>query len=127
VSILNLNGAIKYRKRMEQVKDFTNLQLNGYTPTDIDFAYDVKGQLFIFGELKFKGVPMPEGQRRFLKAIYEGLTAAGKKVVIIVAEHEAPTDQDIDAGNAIVVGATDKNLIGMTVKQACDKFLEQNI
>ena len=32
---------IKWKQRAAQVKDYENLILNGYTPTDIDFIYDV--------------------------------------------------------------------------------------
>jgi len=86
---------IKWKQRAAQVKDYENLILNGYTPTDIDFIYDVMGRKYVIGELKLVGAPMPEGQRRMLLAdgditreefvrlqYSEGLTENGQPIAV---------------------------------------------
>jgi hypothetical protein len=132
---LNLNyGGIEYPERMRQLKDFRNLVINQYTPTDIDFAYDWRGNVFIFGELKCKGQKVPTGQHRFLMGLLMGLMQAGKKVLYIVAEHETEPDEAIDVGNLIVTQSTFteggeiriNDYDGMTVQDACNAWMEKH-
>jgi hypothetical protein len=132
---LNFNnggGAIKWPERMAQLKDFSNLKLGGFTPTDIDWAYDKRGEVFIFGELKAKGAPLPQGQRTHLMYLLQLCLAAGKQCLILVAEHDTPPDQPIDVGNLIVSQSdhTDgQNIksgmyVGKKVAESCNLFLE---
>mgnify|MGYP003685872581 CR=1 FL=1 len=129
---LNFNhGTIQYRDRMSQVKDFGNLHLNGYTPTDIDFIYDVAGEVFVIGELKSKGARLPMGQLRMLTGLMRGLMEAGKEVVVLVGEHDTEPTEDIDVGNVLVTDSWHSNAgaivtmgyIGQTIKQASEGFL----
>ena len=87
---------------MAQNKDFKNLKINGYTPSDIDVAYEIGGRVFIFGELKFAGVGVPRGQALLLQHIGEALHAAGKSVLIFTAEHNTDACESIDVGNLLV-------------------------
>ena len=122
---------IKYKARMSQPKDFKNLFINGFTPTDLDFIYDVAGKKYIIGELKLVNAPMPEGQRRALQYLAQNLVAAGCEVCVMVAEHATLASEPIDVGSceivkcATVKGGTtsDKMYIGMTVSDACHDFL----
>lgn len=122
---------IKYKQRAGQVKDYKNLILNGYTPTDIDFVYDISGKKYVIGELKAVGAPLPEGQRRMLQYLAQNLVAAGCDVCVMVAEHNTRADEFIDVGNAIIVKCTTvmsemvstKMYVGMTVSDACEEFL----
>lgn len=131
---LNFNnggGAIKWPERMAQNKDFSNLVLNGFTPTDVDFAYDVRGDVFIFGELKAKGAPLPEGQRRLLMALLILCLEANKRCVFLVAEHDTDAGQSIDVGNLYVTQSehtengriVSGHYVGMKVNDACQGFL----
>lgn len=129
---LNFNhGTVQYRDRMAQVKDFGNLQINGYTPTDVDWIYDVLGQVFIIGELKSKGARLPMGQLRMLTGLMRGLMEGGKDVVILVGEHDTEPTEDIDVGNVVVTqswhnhdGAIVVNgYAGKTMKQATEEFI----
>lgn len=123
--------AIKYSARMSQPKDFKNLVLNGYTPTDIDFVYDVKGRKYVIGELKLANAPMPEGQRRALHYLASNLVKAGCEVCLMVAEHVTVASEPIDVGACEIVKcatvrgevSSDKMYIGMTVSEACHDFL----
>lgn len=132
---LNFNnggGAIKWPERMAQNKDFSNLVLNGFTPTDVDFAYDVRGEVFIFGELKAKGAPLPEGQRRLLMALLMLCLEANKRCVFLVAEHDTEPGQSIDVGNLYVTQSehtADGKIVsgayvGMVLNKACKEFLD---
>ena len=134
---LNFNnggGEIKWRERMTQAKDFSNLKLGGFTPTDVDFAYDVRGDVFIFGELKAKGAPLPVGQRRLLMGLLMLCLEAGKKCVVLVAEHDTAANENIDVGNLYVTqsdhtqdGAiVSGHFVGKKVAESCNLFLDTN-
>lgn len=120
------------RSRLSQVKDFRNLKIDGYTPTDIDFAYDKAGRQFVFGELKLEGVPVPAGQLRLLRGLAWALGAAGRDTCVLVASHATDPDEDIDVGNLLVVASWHTNgtlleadyYVGRTVQQACVAFFE---
>jgi len=90
---------IKFPQRMAQNKDFKNLKINGYTPSDIDVAYEIGGRVFIFGELKLAGVGVPRGQALLLQRMGEALHAAKKSALVFVAEHNTDASEPIDVGN----------------------------
>lgn len=134
---LNFNnggGEIKWRERMTQAKDFSNLKLDGFTPTDVDFAYDLRGDVFIFGELKAKGAPLPVGQRRLLMALLMLCLDAGKQCVVLVAEHDTAADENIDVGNLYVTQSDHTQdgaivsgyFVGKKVSESCNLFLDTN-
>jgi hypothetical protein len=127
-----MQTTIKYPDRMAQNKDFRNLKLNGYTPSDIDVVYEVKGRVFIFGELKVEGTRLPTGQALLLQHIGDVLHAAGKSALIFVAEHDTVYTEAIDVGNLFVKSVyithegdeRRRNPSGITVQKACDDFLK---
>lgn len=134
---LNFNnggGAIKWPDRMAQNKDFSNLVLDGFTPTDVDVAYDKRGEVFIFGELKAEGVPLPMGQRRLLMALLQLCLASGKECLVFVAEHNTDPSQSIDVGNLLVSqsdhtadGAiVSGQMVGKKVAKMCSEYLDTN-
>ena len=125
-------NVIKFPKRMAQVASFQNLQINGFTPSDIDVAYEIGGHTFIFGELKRKGKGVPQGQSLLLKHLADALEAAGKRVLVFLAEHDTSPDEDIDVGNLPVkfmrynhngkqYKVNPKNTL---VKEICEKFVK---
>lgn len=117
---------------MAQVASFQNLQINGFTPSDIDVAYEIGGHTFIFGELKRKGKGVPQGQSLLLKHLADALEAAGKRVLVFLAEHDTDPDEDIDVGNLPVKfmrynhnGKQYKlNPKNTLVKEICEKFVK---
>lgn len=125
---------IKWKQRAAQVKDYKNLVLSGYTPTDIDFIYDIKGKKYVIGELKATGAPMPEGQRKMLQYLASNLVAAGCDVCVMVAEHNTRAEEFIDVGHAKIVKCTtvidgkayEDFYIGLDVIDACNDFLKLN-
>jgi len=126
---------IKWKQRAAQVKDYKNLILNGYTPTDLDFIYDVGGRRYVIGELKAVGAPMPEGQRKMLQYLASNLVKAGCDVCVMVAEHNTRADEFIDVGHAKIVKCTtvidgkahEDFYIGQDVIDACNDFLDLNV
>ena len=125
-------NVIKFPKRMAQVASFQNLQINGFTPSDIDVAYEIGGHTFIFGELKRKGKDIPQGQSLLLKHLADALEAAGKRVLVFLAEHDTSPDEYIDVGNLPVkfmrynhegrqYKVNPKNTL---VKDICEKFIK---
>jgi len=125
------HNVIKFPNRMAQIQNFQNLKLRGFTPSDIDVAYEIGGHTFIFGELKRKGKGVPQGQSLLLKHLADGLESAGKRVLVFLAEHDTDPDEDIDVGNLPVkfmrynhegkqYKVTPKNTL---VKEICEKFI----
>ena len=125
---------ILYPERMGQLKDFSNMKLNGFTPTDIDFAYDVRGDTFVFGELKCAGAPFPMGQRRLLMALLFLCLQAKKNGLLLVAEHDTQPSEPIDVGNLYVTQSDhmpndaifSTAYDGMTVHKASAELLDDN-
>jgi len=118
--------------RLRQAKDFRNLLIDGFTPTDIDFAYDKDARQFVFGELKVDGTQVPEGQMRMLKGLSWALASGGRQACILVASHNTLPTEDIDVGNLLVVESwhTSQDIlvpgryVGRTVSKACDDFFK---
>lgn len=127
-------NVIKFPNRMAQIQSFQNLKINGYTPSDIDIAYEIGGRTFIFGELKRTGVQVPKGQSLLLRHIFDGLNQAGKNVLVFLAEHDTSPGEDIDVGNLEVKfirwcrkGRVKSSFTkGHTVQFYCEKFININ-
>ena len=123
--------AIYYPEKLGQLKDFGQLKLNGFTPTDIDFIYDQRGKKWIIGEVKTTGAKIPNGQLRCILGLASQLAAAGCEAIVLLAEHNTPTDEPIDVGALSVTQTWYYNkkyskqglFCGLTVKEACDLFL----
>ena len=121
--------AIVSRRRARQLLDFEGLKWGSCRPTDIDMAWDFKGDVFFFVEAKLAGKPLTIGQRLHLEGLVNGLTAGGKMAVAIHAEHSV-TDpyEDIQAQDMIVrtvytseAPAWDKFAESTTLKSYCDR------
>lgn len=123
-------GIIQYRKRSQQIIDFSGLRYGKCTPTDIDGLIELGGRVFIFIEYKFGDAEMPYGQRLALERIVDIMNDA-KPSLLVVAKHDNPVEQDIDGANATVVKVrTDRRWItewvsGKTVKEVVDVFIER--
>ena len=92
---------INNRERMRQIIDFRGLHFDTKQPTDIDGFIDFDNKLFIIFELKCAGVKVPPGQRLALQRLAQ--TTQSKNTRCIIAEHDTPISEDVDAASAIVV------------------------
>lgn len=86
------------RERAKQLIDFSGMSYSGANarPMDIDLAMDCRrGEVFIFGEIKYAGKPVPSGQRWWLYNIINALKAGGKRGLAMILDHNI-TDAAID-------------------------------
>ena len=93
-------GEIVNKARAQQLRDFSGLQFErGITPTDIDGSVDFGGKLFMFVETKFKGTPLPKGQRLHLENLVKDHQSPA---VAYITEHETPIGEVIPMARTIV-------------------------
>lgn len=121
-------GIIDNRDRAQQIIDFSGLRYGRCTATDIDGVIELGGEAFLFLEYKFDYAAMKTGQELCFQRIVDGLS---KPAMLIVATHNHPVGQDIDAANAIVMkvwahGRWWNGWTGHTVKEVADDFFEKN-
>ncbi|MBK9496796.1 MAG: hypothetical protein IPO08_20285 [Xanthomonadales bacterium] len=121
-------GEIKYPQRAGQLRDFSGLLYGRITPTDIDGLIEYQDRAYVLIELKMTGVRLPYGQRLALERMCHDWIRAGKQVLLIIAEHNTPTEQSIDVASTTVVeyqynGIT-KTGDNCTTKSLIDRFLE---
>lgn len=93
-------GAIRNREYGTQVRDYSGLRFGNITPTDIDGLIEYKNQAYVILELKFKGCPLPYGQRLALERLCDDLQCT-KPTLLIIAEHTSTGDIDVTATVAI--------------------------
>lgn len=92
-------GVIRNRRRARQILDFSGLQFGACTPGDVDGILDLDdGKAFVIIEIKHRGAPLPDGQRRGINALARALDEAGRFLLVVVAEHDvANAGVDVDA------------------------------
>ncbi len=95
-------GKVYNRALATQARDYSGLNWGKITPTDIDLFIDFGDRQYIFGELKTQGAEMPYGQQLALERLCNACNKAGKKAFVVVATHNTPLDEDIDAENAVI-------------------------
>jgi len=95
-------GQIQYPKRASQLIDFRGLCYDNITPTDIDGLIEFKDKLYVFLELKLRGVDIKLGQQLCFERLCNDLSVAGKVAIAIIAEHNTPVDQQIPCADAKV-------------------------
>ena len=92
---------IKNRRYLSQIRDFLGLQFGkAMMPTDIDFFFEYRNRCFIFGELKYEKAALPTGQKLALERLSDNLK---KPNIVLVCEHDARAEEDIDVSRAILV------------------------
>lgn len=125
----NNRGVINHRERARQINDFRNLIYGSITPTDIDGLIEYQNKAYILIEIKYDDAEMPGGQRKALIRMIDDFTKAGKKSILIVAEHYISNwEQDVDVAACMVRKYYYRfrwyyNFNG-TVKSLTDKFIE---
>ncbi len=94
---MSVRGKIRNREQSGQVRDFSKLRFGNVTPTDIDGYLEFLNRVFIYLELKYRGYPMPMGQRVALERGCKRIQDGGGDAYVLVAKHFSPPDEDIDA------------------------------
>ena len=120
---------------MEKFKQgliFGDIEYDGMRPSDIDLVMEARDECWIIAEIKTEGKEVPTGQRLMLERLYNDLEKSGKPVLCVVANHNHPVDEDIDAANCIIEKAWNgkrwvKAKRKATLKYAVDWFLEKNL
>ena len=125
----NNRGVINHRERARQINDFRNLIYGSITPTDIDGLIEYQNKAYILIEIKYDDAEMPGGQRKALIRMIDDFTKAGKKSILIVAEHYISNwEQDVDVAACRVRKYYYRfrlyNNVNGTVKSLTDKFIE---
>lgn len=88
--------------RLVQPKDFRGLRWGALMPTDLDICYDHHGLCWVLGELKVRGTPLPEGQQLAYTRLCEDVTAGGREVLFLIAEHRTEPPRAIDVARCMV-------------------------
>lgn len=78
---------INDRDKIKQVIDFTGVQNGNMHPSDIDAVLEFDDQILILIEVKFKGSPIPTGQRLLLERICDSWHDSVKKGIVLKVEH----------------------------------------
>ena len=90
---------------MEKFKQgviFGDIKYNGMRPSDIDLVMEIRDKAWIIAEIKTEGKDLDIGQRLMLERLCKDLRQTGKPVLCVVATHNYPVDEDINAGECIV-------------------------
>jgi len=90
---------------MEKFKQgliFGDIVYRGMRPTDIDLVMEIRDKAWVIAEIKCGDKEVPTGQRLMLERLYNDLRSSGKKVICVVASHNTPTNEDIDASTCMV-------------------------
>jgi hypothetical protein len=127
-------GKIRNPKAQSIMRDYSGLNFDGATPTDID-GFIWLDPWFFFLELKYSHATIYGGQRRAFEKLAD---AVGPYCVFILADHDISWDTpgiEIIAANCIVRSwygggsgkweSWDENEPQMTVRQLIDAIREQ--
>ena len=115
------SGQIFNKPRATQPKDYSDVNCDGCTPTDMDGGLDVKGQGFVGIELKclphrekwlvqtgrlYPPSRIPEPQRIYLERLTNATQSGGFPSILFFGDHDAfDPNQVINAAEAIVLAA----------------------
>lgn len=91
---MSLRGTIRNRQYAARIQDFSGLQFDRMTPTNIDAFLDFAGRLFVFVEAKYQGAPLSTGQRIAYEHLANAIVKGGGQCTVLIGSYE--TDHDID-------------------------------
>lgn len=123
-------GAVTYKARAKQERDFTGLRYGNITPTDIDGLIEYHDKCYVFYEAKHVNAPpMTEGQRIALERLCDDLQKV-KETILILCKHNVTADKAIDFSVCEVEsyrrnGEWKPVKTGITVKRMSDSFIER--
>jgi hypothetical protein len=128
-------GDVYNEDRYKQLVDYSGVRYGNITPTDIDGFIEYHDEIYVFYELKHMGGKMPHGQQMALENLANCVKRAGRSPIIIVADHDTPTNQKVDAASTIVrcyysggEWRYPSKQIGrdVTLKELTDAFMKHN-
>ena len=77
-----------------QLVSFDGMYCNGASLSDIDFCLELHNRMWVIGEVKRRGVPVPLGQRVFLEHFVKMARDGGRHAIAIVVEHDVWNSKD---------------------------------
>ena len=94
---------IKNSNRVRQTIDFSGVQNKKMHPSDIDAVLEFDEQILILMEIKYKGSPIPTGQKLMLQRIADSWHVGVKKAIVLKVEHSFKVDnKDIPLSKCFV-------------------------
>lgn len=100
---MKARGDIFNERRYKQLVSFVGLEFERkITPTDFDMVIDFGGKEIVIGEFKLFGNELPHGQRLCITNILEALFRSGVKPLGLIACHDVPPEERIEAATLIV-------------------------
>jgi len=120
-------GVIRNRKYANQVYDFSGLRYGNITPTNSDMEIEYHNICWVFAEFKFENTELPFGQKLELERKCDDMQKT-KPALGIIASHNTPEGEDINAANATVTQFRFKGVWHdpetiTTTKQLVDRFI----
>ena len=128
---MQTRGKINNRRRAAQLRDFSGLRFDNITPTDIDLYLDFQDRLHVFVEFKFGDAQIMRGQELALERLVNGMNCESRTAIAMIAQHNHPPHEDIDAANTIVTRLYNGNgwlkpkKIDITLRQAIELMLKR--
>lgn len=122
-------GIILNRERARQIRDFSGMLYGSITPTDIDGLIEYRNKCYVLFEEKYKDAALPRGQELALERMCDDLGKI-KPALLIVANHEAEPEKDIDVAGSLVVkfryNGSWHFIVGkVTTKDLTTRFIER--
>lgn len=78
---------IENERRFHQAIRFDDMQRETLGMTDIDGFFEYRNKLFVFYEVKYRDVEVPNGQKLAYTRLVDNLVDAGKIAALMVCEH----------------------------------------
>lgn len=94
-------SAFNNEKHAAQLVDYTGLKWGTWRPSDVDAALECRHG-YIFIEAKYRGKPVPKGQRILLQNLARDLSKDGKQAYALIVRHRTPVGQNIILAEALV-------------------------
>ena len=126
-------GEIKNLPRAKQLRNFSLLRWGNITPTDIDGFIDFQNKAFVIFEFKVENTEILRGQSLAIERLVDNLENSGKSAIGIIAEHNIPPWEDIEASQCKVTMLRYKKKWTLypkkqyTLKYIIDYFLKSNL
>lgn len=83
-----LRGVYNNINRAKQLLLFEGMQYQKITPTDVDGIIEYHDKAWFIYEVKLHGTELKYGQRLMLERFCNDMSATGKYVIAIIADHE---------------------------------------
>jgi len=101
-------GKIRYPQRSKQIIDFSGIRFGNATPSNVDGLLELDNHFFVIFEFKhISAAKMSKGQRMMIERVCDaihGRRSPSAYCVAIVAHHDAPSHQEIDAAKSKALG-----------------------